>query len=164
MTHAAPASQPIDEAPNGFDEFGGPIGVGPTRTVRAAWAPTTVAASRRAIAADLQARGVSATIVDEAQLVISELVTNALRHAMPLADDSVRLKWKAKGDIVEIEVSDGGSQQSSPKPLKQQVWAPNGRGLRIVRSVAHEWGVQETDKGTTVWACLGGPSRRRVNS
>ena len=38
---------------------------------------------------------------------------------------------------------------------------PGGRGLRIVRSLAHEWGVIEDPNGRTVWASLGGPSRRR---
>ena len=38
----------------------------------------------------------------------------------------------------------------------------HGRGLRIVRHLAHEWGVVEDSDGhRTVWACLGGPSRRR---
>ena len=38
----------------------------------------------------------------------------------------------------------------------------HGRGLRIVRHLAHEWGVVEDSVGhRTVWACLGGPSRRR---
>ena len=33
--------------------------------------------------------------------------------------------------------------------------------LRIVRSLAHEWGVADDRHGSTVWASLGGPSRRR---
>jgi serine/threonine-protein kinase RsbW len=42
------------------------------------------------------------------------------------------------------------------------VWLSSGRGLRIVRSIAHEWGVTEDRTGNVVWATLGGPSRRRA--
>jgi serine/threonine-protein kinase RsbW len=38
----------------------------------------------------------------------------------------------------------------------------SGRGLLIVRSIAHEWGVTEDRTGSVVWATLGGPSRRRA--
>ena len=47
-------------------------------------------------------------------------------------------------------------------PAPRQVWASSGRGLRIVRSLAHEWGVGDDKHGVTVWATLGGPSRRRA--
>ena len=116
---------------------------------------------REAIALDLAAREVSEQVIGEAELVVTELVTNSLRHASPLADRTVRIHWKARGDNVEVEVSDGGAE-TEPAPAPRQMWATSGRGLRIVRSIAHEWGVQRDEKQTTVWAALGGPSRRRV--
>ena len=72
----------------------------------------------------------------------------------------IRVHWKAKAGVVEVEVSDGGGV-STPRPAPQSLWASSGRGLRIVRSLAHEWGVTEERNGRTVWAALGGPSRRR---
>jgi anti-sigma regulatory factor (Ser/Thr protein kinase) len=143
------------------DSFGGEIGRGQARTIRARWELQTVTRVREAIALDLTARGVSDEIVSEAELVATELVTNSLRHAAPLSDRTVRIHWKARGDSVEIEVSDGGAE-TEPAPAPRQVWATSGRGLRIVRSIAHEWGVQRDERQTTVWAALGGPSRRRV--
>jgi anti-sigma regulatory factor (Ser/Thr protein kinase) len=121
-----------------------------------------VAQVRRAIVEDLEQRDVSALVVDEAEIVASELVSNAIRHARPLADGTLRVHWKVKAGVVEVEVTDGGSD-TTPRPAPRTVWASSGRGLRIVRSLAHEWGVAEDRHGSTVWASLGGPSRRRTH-
>ena len=115
---------------------------------------------RKALVDDLEGRDVSGTVVDEAEIVVSELVSNAIRHARPLADGTLRVHWKVKGGVVEVEVTDGGGD-STPRPAPRTIWAQSGRGLRIVRSLAHEWGVTEDRNGSTVWASLGGPSRRR---
>ena len=101
-----------------------------SNTLRVPWRPTSVGRVRRALVQDLQSRGVPPTTIDESEIVVSELLSNAIRHA-------------------------------SPRPAPRAVWAPSGRGLRIVRSLAHEWGVADDRHGSTVWASLGGPSRRR---
>jgi anti-sigma regulatory factor (Ser/Thr protein kinase) len=131
-----------------------------SRTIRVPWRAASVAQVRRAVVEDLGGRDVPATVVDEAEIVASELVSNAIRHARPLSDGMLRVHWKVKGGVVEVEVTDGGSD-TTPRPAPRTVWAPSGRGLRIVRSLAHEWGVTEDRTGSTVWASLGGPSRRR---
>ena len=131
-----------------------------SRTVRVPWRATSVAQVRKALVDDLEAREVSAAVIDEAEIVVSELVSNSIRHARPLADGNLRVHWKVKAGVVEVEVTDGGSE-STPRPAPRTIWAPSGRGLRIVRSLAHEWGVSEDRTGSTVWASLGGPSRRR---
>ena len=136
-------------------------GSGQARTVRVPWAFSAVPAIRRTIVADLVVRGVSAEVIDEAEIVVSELVANSIRHARALADGSVRVHWKVKGSVVEVEVTDGGGP-TFPRPAPQSTWAQAGRGLRIVRSLAHEWGVQEDRGSRTVWVALGGPSRRRT--
>jgi serine/threonine-protein kinase RsbW len=130
------------------------------RTIRVPWAPSAVAKTRRVLVSDLDSRGVGSETVGEAEIVVSELIANALRHARPLADGMIRVHWKVKGGVVEVEVSDGGGV-STPRPAPQSLWSSSGRGLRIVRSLAHEWGVTEERNGRTVWAALGGPSRRR---
>ena len=149
-----------DQHPD-VDEYGGIPGQGLVRTARIPWGVEAGAQARRVVVTDLEARGVSETTVDEAELVLSELVANSLRHASPLADGTIRVHWKAKNDVVEIEVTDAGGE-TVPSVRRPAPWAPSGRGLRIVRSIAHEWGVVD-DRGTvTVWAAIGGPSRRRV--
>ena len=146
-----------------LNEFGADPGDGQARTVRAQWKGEVIPAIREVITEDLHERGVPEQVVDECELVVTELVTNAFRHATPLADQCVRVHWKVRGEVVEVEVSDGGGE-SKPKPAAPNLWATSGRGLRIVRSLAHEWGVSEDEKRVTVWASLGGPSRRRVGS
>ncbi len=130
-------------------------------TLRAPHEPASVAKVRREVANDLQTRDLSEQLVDEAEMVASELLTNAVRHARPLSDGTIRVRWKIRGDVVEVEVTDGGGE-SVPRPAPRTVWLTSGRGLRIVRSIAHEWGVTEDRTGNVVWATLGGPSRRRA--
>jgi anti-sigma regulatory factor (Ser/Thr protein kinase) len=131
-----------------------------SRTIRVPWSASSVSLVRRTLVDDLRGRGIATVTVDESEIVVSELVSNAIRHARPLSDGSLRIHWKVKAGVVEVEVTDGGGD-TVPRPAPRTVWAPSGRGLRIVRSLAHEWGVAEDRYGNTVWASLGGPSRRR---
>jgi anti-sigma regulatory factor (Ser/Thr protein kinase) len=130
-------------------------------TLRAPHEPASVGKVRREVVNDLQTRDLPEQLVDEAEMVASELLTNAVRHARPLSDGTIRVRWKIRGDVVEVEVTDGGGE-SNPRPAPRPVWLSSGRGLRIVRSIAHEWGVTEDRTGNVVWATLGGPSRRRA--
>lgn len=132
-----------------------------TRSVRLPHELFSVREARTILVTDLAARSISVAVVEEAESVVAELVANAVRHARPLADGCVRIRWKVKNGLVEVEVRDGGGV-TTPRPLRSSPWAVNGRGLRIVRSLAHEWGVQDEANGRTVWAALGGPSRRRT--
>ncbi|MDO5628488.1 MAG: ATP-binding protein [Mobilicoccus sp.] len=131
-----------------------------TKSVRVTHTHKAVREARSTITSDLTARGVDRMIIDEAEAVVAEFVANSVIHARPLADGCVRVRWKVKSGAVEVEVRDGGAA-TTPKPVRRSLWAVRGRGLRIVRSMAHEWGVQDERNGRTVWAALGGPSRRR---
>lgn len=146
----------------GPDMSSGPAAppTGEKRTVRIQWTPSAAPRIRKELVTDLTGRDLSAEVVHEAEIVVSELVANAIRHARPLSDGSIRVHWKVKNNVVEVEVSDGGAA-TVPRPAPPTTWAPGGRGLRIVRSVAHEWGVVDDPNGRTVWAAVGGPSRRR---
>lgn len=147
----APKAAPVSK-PNGPVEG--------TKSVRVTHTHRAVREARSTISSDLAARGVDRLIIEEAEAVVAEFVCNPLIHARPLADGCVRIRWKVKSGAVEVEVRDGGAS-TTPKPVRRSLWAVRGRGLRIVRSMAHEWGVQDERNGRTVWAALGGPSRRR---
>lgn len=142
------------------DEFGGTVGEGRTRTIRVPWAVSSVPRVRRAVVADLRARGLPPQLVGETEIVVSELVANSVQHARALHDGCLRVHWRSSRGSVEIEVTDGGGP-TTPRPAPRSVTGPAGRGLRIVRSLAHEWGVRDADGDCTVWAALGGPSKRR---
>lgn len=131
------------------------------RTVRLPFVTDSVPEIRRALTEDLAESLVPKEVVEETETVVSELVANALLHGRPLPDGSVRVHWKVRPPRIEVEVSDGGGERT-PVPKPKTPWANSGRGLRIVRSLAHEWGVIDEDGRTTVWAAMGGPSRRRV--
>ncbi|MFD4953425.1 ATP-binding protein [Streptomyces sp. NPDC058451] len=86
-------------------------------------------------------------LVETAELLLTELATNALRHARGL-DIGVRVYLQ--GDHCVIEVNDG-----SPLPPVPRCAGPddeNGRGLLLVESLAEAWGVSED--GTTTWCTL----------
>jgi anti-sigma regulatory factor (Ser/Thr protein kinase) len=136
---------------------------GDARAVRLVHEPHGVPAARRELAADLLARLGDNPLVQESAVVASELLGNAVRHAESLPDGGVVLRWQVRGDVVDVEVTDGGGGGAvTVRPLRAAALAPHGRGLRIVRSLAHEWGVVDhADGGRTVWAALGGPSCRR---
>lgn len=132
------------------------------RTVRLGWSLESVPSIRQTLVDDLSADGtLDDEVIGESEIVVSELVTNAIRHARPLPDGSIRVHWKVRAPRVEIEVTDGGGGEA-PAPKPKAEWVSSGRGLRIVRSLAHEWGVSDERGGRTVWASLGGPSRRRA--
>ena len=115
----------------------------------------SAARARGALAADLRRRGLPAPLIEDAVLVLSEILSNALRHARPLPDsDAVQLCWSVGSSGIEIEVSDGGSP-TRPRTVDARRSATGGRGLDIVEALSVDWGVAEQEARTTVWARLG---------
>ena len=120
------------------------------------YAPASVAAARWRLSADLRHAGVFPAAVGDAALVVSELMSNALRHARPLPGSLVEVTWALNGGSVEITVSDGGSA-TRPRPASPSLSSLGGRGLAIVEHLSCRWGVSTEDTGTTVWAVLPAP-------
>lgn len=127
-------------------------------TVLLPWAPASVAVARSRLAADLSAAGIFETAAGDAVLVVSELLSNAIRHARPLAGASVQVAWDVQPDSIEVEVSDGGGP-TTPERTHASVSALGGRGLDIVDYVASTWGVRADNSRQTVWAVLPAPAR-----
>ncbi len=90
---------------------------------------------------------------DDARLVVSELVGNAVRHARPLADGTMRVSWNRTETGVDIAVTDGGAL-TTPERVDAGVSDLAGRGLAIVESLACRWWVESTRSRTTVHAVL----------
>ena len=123
---------------------------------------SSVGVARRRLIGDLTEAGVYEATACDAGLVISELISNALRHASPLPGCVVKVSWKLLQDSVEVEVSDGGGP-TTPAVNEPTNWAIGGRGLGIVARLSLHWGVRaQEDDGTqedgepetTVWAEL----------
>ncbi len=123
------------------------------------YAPASVAVARQHLTADLVKAGIVHTAVGDAALVVSELLSNAIRHAQPLPGSSLQVAWALDNDSVEVAVSDGGSP-TRPQPTHASVSALGGRGLDIVDYLSRQWGVRTDDTGLTVWAVLAAPAGR----
>ncbi len=90
---------------------------------------------------------------DDARLVVSELVGNAVRHARPLADGTMQVAWVAGPTSVDIAVTDGGAL-TTPERVDAGVSDLAGRGLAIVETLASRWWVESTRSRSTVHAVL----------
>src|SRR5512143_1676496 len=82
---------------------------------------------------------------DDAELIISELVTNAVRYALT----RVRLSLSMLSETLLIKVSDDGpGRPAAQSPLPEAV---SGNGLRLVAALTSRWGVYAFPGGKTVW-------------
>jgi anti-sigma regulatory factor (Ser/Thr protein kinase) len=115
------------------------------------FAASSVGAARRRLVSDLIAANVYDSAVCDIALVISELFSNALRHAVPLPGSKIRVAWRIDAESVRVSVSDGGGQ-TAPELGEPTQGATGGRGLRIVEKLSRCWGTSTGDDGTTVWA------------
>ncbi len=84
--------------------------------------------------------------LDTVELLVSELVTNAVIHARSTADVAVVLHR----DSIRVEVGD--TSDVMPKPRTAAANEPSGRGLELVAKLATAWGVEQRDDGgKVVW-------------
>jgi anti-sigma regulatory factor (Ser/Thr protein kinase) len=90
---------------------------------------------------------------DDARLVISELIGNAVRHARPLDDGTVQVTWTADDSGLSISVTDGGSR-TAPERVDASLSDLSGRGLAIVEALTVRWWIETTRSHTTVHALL----------
>lgn len=90
--------------------------------------------------------------VEDALLMVSELVTNAVRHGTP----DVVLTLELLTDRVRIAVHDAGETLPVIPDGQPSIDRPTGRGLLIVAATASDWGVMRAEgrAGKTVWAEL----------
>jgi anti-sigma regulatory factor (Ser/Thr protein kinase) len=91
----------------------------------------------------------------DAQLLTSELVTNAVR-ATP--DDAVHVRVRASDAILRVEVASTGASFDPSKVPGPRDGQPGGWGLRIVDVVARRWGADPQPGGVTVWFEIDRPS------
>jgi len=115
---------------------------------------SSVGVARRRLIGDLTDAGVYEATACDAGLVLSELISNALRHASPLPGSVVKVSWMLSDECIEVAVSDGGGA-TVPMINQPAANALGGRGLGIVDRLSLRWGVYTgQDEETTVWAAL----------
>src|SRR4051794_17739601 len=113
--------------------------------------PRAAGAARTAIVHWLERR-VPARILKDAELLVSELVTNSVRHAGITPIDVVRVGVELAPDALRLEVTDPG-RHGAISPRSPDLTTGTGYGLNILATLAAHWGVIR-DANTTVWAEL----------
>jgi anti-sigma regulatory factor (Ser/Thr protein kinase) len=88
---------------------------------------------------------------DDALLITSELVSNAVRHSGCSPDDEVEVVAELTSEGVLITVTDPGLSGSVPARRAADTARVGGLGLRIVDALARRWGAERQD-GLRVWA------------
>ncbi|NED78649.1 ATP-binding protein [Streptomyces sp. SID11233] len=118
----------------------------------------SVPRARAALRAKLGEWRAGRASAEDGELVLSELVTNAVR--VPVPGDrlvGVRIECRGRGAFLRLEVSDAG--EGRPEVRQPGELDRGGRGLLLVEALAHRWGVDDRGAGIgkTVWAELLAP-------
>lgn len=128
----------------------------PGYTVTLACLPPSVAVARQATRTTVECWGLPESLVADAELIVSELVTNAIRHTGVCdSQEPARCRLTVERptpDTVRIAVWD----RSATRPVKRTPERDDtgGRGLSLVQALALEWGATRRPVGKTVWAVL----------
>jgi anti-sigma regulatory factor (Ser/Thr protein kinase)/putative methionine-R-sulfoxide reductase with GAF domain len=116
--------------------------------------PTSVRLARRFIVESVELLGLQR--LPDVQLMVSELATNAVRHAKSQFDVVLE---KVDGNTVRVEVRDFG--RGAPTVIPGGTESTGGRGLKIVDLLAQTWGVENrpAGQGKTTWfvVAMGAP-------
>lgn len=112
--------------------------------------PTAACEARRAVA--------DCHLVDTEQeptlmLLVSELVSNSVRHAGMAEDEEIHLRAQARQHCTYVEVCDAGHSGSTPRvrDVSVEELQPGGLGLQLVDAMADRWGVRRRADETCVW-------------
>lgn len=100
--------------------------------------------ARRYVDDELTAAGFEDAVMP-AQLLVSELVTNAILHART----PLRVSIEQRGDLVRVNVADESGLR--PRTRAHSIDSGTGRGLVLVERMATRWGVEPDDSGKVVW-------------
>ncbi|MET8689993.1 SpoIIE family protein phosphatase [Streptomyces sp. NPDC004732] len=114
--------------------------------------PAEVGRAREMVRAQLRGWSLQG-LSDTAELVVSELVTNVVRHSR---SSRIDLRMVRSG-VLTCEVED--DDQTLPTLLSTGPGDEFGRGLHVVSALAKEWGTSRTRRGKTVWCELALPRR-----
>ncbi|MGH3444549.1 MAG: ATP-binding protein [Nocardioidaceae bacterium] len=122
-------------------------------SMRVPFTASSVSVARRGLRTWLREMGGTSEQVEDARVVISELVANAVRHAQPLPDGTLLITWRVERRGVEVAVTDGGGS-TLPRKMHAPSSAVAGRGISIVDTLSLAWWAERTPARSTVHAVL----------
>jgi serine/threonine-protein kinase RsbW len=122
-------------------------------TMRLPFTPSSVSVARHRLKSWMVDNGTRVEAMEDARVVISELVANSVRHARPLADGQIHVSWTLESRGLQVSVTDGGSG-TRPRALPASSSALAGRGMAIVEVLSQEWWSEQGPSRTTVHALL----------
>ncbi|MFE1075128.1 ATP-binding protein [Streptomyces sp. NPDC058783] len=117
---------------------------------------STPAEARHHVRETCRQWAVPTPVAGDAELVVSELATNAVQHA-PSADD-LTLALRLSAGHLWLAVSDHGPRTRIRSHAVATAEDERGRGLQIVQALATRWVIDTSEAGTTAWACLALPA------
>ena len=109
---------------------------------------TAASEARHRLAATLARLGPPAALLEDARVVVTELATNAVRHAGSAFSVSI------DGDGARVRIGVRDRSRALPAPQEPSVHRLSGRGLLLVAALASRWGVEPRPDGKVVWAEL----------
>ncbi|GAA0573650.1 ATP-binding protein [Kribbella sandramycini] len=115
---------------------------------------SAVADARRRLAAYLKRYRAADAACDDAQLVLSELLSNAIRYAPPLPGGEVRAAWWIDKAGIHVEVTDGRGDTEPQRIGDTHPESIGGRGLAIVDILTSSWDVRSGAHHRTVHAVV----------
>jgi serine/threonine-protein kinase RsbW len=122
-------------------------------TMSLPFAPTSVSVARQRLQTWMHQLGHSTEAIEDARVVVSELVGNSVRHARPLSNGEILVAWAVADRGVELSVTDGGSG-TRPRNVHAPSSALAGRGMAIVDCLAQDWWAERSGARSTVHARL----------
>lgn len=120
--------------------------------VRLRFHPTAAGAARSHLTRFLTAHAVPPAIIDDARLVVSELVANAVQHGRPSQDGYLGLAWVLDATSLLLTVEDAGDQPIGHR--HPDVESMSGRGLHIIDSLTRTCTVHRQAGATMVSASI----------
>jgi anti-sigma regulatory factor (Ser/Thr protein kinase) len=109
--------------------------------------PMAGSAVRRAL---LAGKALPRSVRDDVLLLLTELVSNAVRHAEAGADRAVRVELRQRARTVEVAVFDEGNGFTAEAPRVKRDES-GGWGLFLVDRIADRWAIMPTASGTCAW-------------
>ena len=107
--------------------------------MRVPFAASSVSVARQRLKTGWSSTAVTRTRIEDARVVISELVANSVRHAQPLSDGNILVTWALERRGVRLSVTDGGSRHPAPQastPPRPRspaaAWPSSSRSPRLV--------------------------------